>query len=374
MTLLSCIGKTGWIFVVILAFSAFHTVSASPGVNQVIVVVKDTRTKENLNDAQVYLDGGYRGITSSEDAGILVIQDISDGTHTLRVTRAGYKEISRKFVYPAETRVEAMISKGSLVSLNPYGPSPHGINIIFYPSATSYNCADHVKVSTPLYMTDEIRFRQDAMDLFSRTYLNLDQVTSPSHPLPDDYTEFFNLYYYYDPSAPADAFSGCAGSIPESYWDDVTFSDVTVLLYPSYYGIYADASCQPTGCYQNFGPGRGQMKAPADQEMLFKHETGHAVFELIDTYCGTTYYYQNDPNPNVWASLESCRTDARDGNRDPEQCRQIQKNSQSSSCIKNYFQWDPMPDIMANGYGGRFGDAATRRINYILLQSGAGSS
>lgn len=374
MTWLSCIGKTGWILVVILSFSVTYTVSAASGANSVIVVVKDTRTKENMDDAKVYLDGGYRGATSSADgAGILVIQDVSPGTHTVRVTRPGFKEITKKFVYPAETTIEVMISKGSLVSLNPNGPAPHAINVIFYPSSTSYNCADHVKVSTPLYITNETRFREDVMNLIRHTYLNLDQVTSRSNPLPDDYQEYFNFYYYYDPSAPADAFSGCTGSVPESYWNDVTFSDVTVILYPTYYGIYANSSCQPTGCFQNFGPGRSLMKAPADQVMLFKHETGHAVFELIDTYCGTTYYYQNDPYPNVWASLESCKADARSNNRDPEQCRQIQKkNSLSTSCIKNYWQWDPMPDIMANGYGGKFGDAATQRINYVLSQSGAG--
>ncbi len=51
-------------------------------------------------------------------------------------------------------------------------------------------------------------------------------------------------------------------------------SDVTVILYPQYYGIYADATCQPTGCFQNFGPGRSVMKAPADQVMYSNTNQG----------------------------------------------------------------------------------------------------
>ena len=373
MTWLSCIRKTCWILVVIIVFTLTYTVSAASVANSVTVDVKDARTKETLNGAQVYLDGGYRGATSSADRnGILVIQNVSSGTHTVRVTRSDFKEVTKKFVYPAETTVEVMLSKGFLVSLNPQGPTPHAINVIFYPSSTSYNSAEHAKVSTPVYITNETRFREDVMNVITHTYLNLDQFTSRSDPLSGDYKKKFNFYYYYDPSSPADAFSGCAGSVPESYWNDVTFSDVTILLYPSYYGVYKDSSSQPTGCTQDSGPGRTLMKAPADQELLLEHETGHAVFGLIDTYCGDTYYYQNDPYPNVWKSLDSCRADARSNNRDPEQCRQIErKSSLSSSCIRSYWHWDPMPDIMAGGYGGKFGDAATQRIDYVLSQSGA---
>ncbi|MDO9326760.1 MAG: carboxypeptidase-like regulatory domain-containing protein [Methanoregula sp.] len=373
MTLFPYFGKKAWIIVVILVFSLTYTVSAVTNTNSVTVVVKDSKTRENLDDVQVYLDGGYRGITSSADGdGTLVLRDVSPGTHTLRVTCSGFKEVTKKIVTPAESNLEIYLSKGSLVSLNPNGPKPNAINIIFYPSSTSYNCAEHVKVATQTYMSNETRFREDVTNLISHTYLNLDTATSPSNPLPVDYKDHFNFYYYFDPASPADAFSGCAGTVPENYWNDVTFSDITIILYPTYYGVYADASCQPTGCTQDFGPGRNLMKAPANLAMIFKHESGHGVFGLIDTYCGTTYYYQNDPNPNVWSSLDACKANARANNRDPEQCRQIQKTSAgSSSCVKNFWNWDPQPDIMAGVYGGKFGDAATQRINYVMTQSGA---
>lgn len=262
----SFIGKTGWILAFILVFSLPYAVSAASGKNSVIVVVKDTQTKENLDNAQIYFDGGYQGNTnSSYKNGSMVIQDISPGTHTVRVARPGYNEITRKFDFPDEITVEIMISKGSLVSLNPNGPAPHAINIVFYPSSTSYNCTDHEKVSSPEYINNETLFREDVLNIINNTYMNLDRVTSPADSLFYDYQNDFNFYYYYDPSSPADAFSGGSGSLPKSYWNNVTFSDVTVILYPTYYGRYANMSCQPTGCTKIFGPGRSQMKVPADQ-------------------------------------------------------------------------------------------------------------
>jgi hypothetical protein len=341
--------------------------------NSVIVVVKDMHTRENLDGALVYFDGGYLGDTSSPDEiGIVVIHDVGPGIHTVRVTRPGYNENTTKIDYPAEKAVGVLISKGALVSLNPDGPSPNAINVVFYPSSTSYSCTDNQNVSAPEYVTNETRFREDVRNVINNTYLNLDQFTSPSDPLPDNYQNYFNFYYYYDSSSPADAFSGCSGSVPEGYWDNVTFSDVTVILYPAYYGRFTTMACQPTGCTQIFGPGRSQMKAPADQEPIVRLETGHAVFGLDDTFCGSTYYWQNEPYPNVWSSLESCQSDAQSHDRDPAQCRRIMSDDSIPICIRNFWHWDPMPDVMAGADNGTFGSAATQRINYILSQAGPG--
>ncbi|WP_321507923.1 hypothetical protein [uncultured Methanoregula sp.] len=375
MSWFSDIGATCWILVVIIAIPHSYIVSAAPVANSLVIGVRDAQTRETVGDALVYFDGGYQGTTSvTGDPGKLVIQDVRPGSHTVRVTKPDFKEVTKKFVYPDETAVEVTLSKGPLVSLNPNGPSPHAIDVVFYPSSTSYSCAEKKIVSNTVYLTNETRFREDVMNVIRQTYLNLGQITSPSDPLPENFQERFNFYYYYDPSRPADAFSGCAGTVPESYWSDVPFSDITVILYPTYYGIYKDTSCQPTGCFQNFGPGRSLMKAPADQASLVRHETGHAVFGLIDTYCGSTYYYQNDPYANVWSSLESCKADAQSHNRDPALCRQIQTTSSiaSSSCTKDFWHWDPNPDMMGQSYGGKFGAASTQRINYVLSQSETG--
>ena len=361
--------QSGWILVILLLITLPCAASAAPGPDTLTIIVKDERTRGNIDQARVYLDGGYRGETSGgENAGVLAIQDVVAGMHTLRITRSGYTEKITRFSYPDTSVIEVSLAKESLVFLGEGAPSQNAINVVFYPSSTSYNCSERTIVPTPVYLTNETRFREDVWNVIRFTYLELANATSAIDPLPDNYRERFNFYYYYDPSAPADAFSGCAGTIPAKYWNEVTFADVTVILYPSYYGIYSDASCQPTGCTQDTGTAHTVMKVPADQPVLLKHETGHALYGLIDTYCGNTYYYQNDPYPNVWESADSCMADARSDNRDPGRCRQIQKSNAraSASCVRNYWQWDPSPDIMANGYSGKFGAAATQRINYVL--------
>lgn len=365
-----------WIILLIILFALPHAVSAvtTSGPTYLSVIVKDERTKTSLDRAQVYLDGGYRGeIAEGDINGVLLVQDIKEGSHTLRVTRDGYREKAVRFRYPDQSSIEVGLAPNSLVFLGEGSPSPTGINVVFYPSSTSYSCSGRAKVSTPVYLTNESKFREDVNTAIRLTYLELDNSTSSATPLPDDYRSRFNFYYYYDPALPADAFSGCSGTIPDQYWNDVTFSDVTVILYPTYTGRYTDAACEPTGCTQDTGTAHTVMKVPADQPVLLKHETGHAVFGLVDTYCGDTYYYQNNPYPNVWTSEESCIADARSDGRDPANCRQIKKSSSgtSAACSKNYWQWDPAPDIMANGYSGKFGTASTQRIDYVLSKAGA---
>jgi hypothetical protein len=358
----------GRIFFIILLLSLASVVTAAEA-GSFTVVVKDARSKAPVGSALVYLDGAYKG-TTAQTSGTIVLTGLSEGSHTIRVTKPEFREVTTKISYPDQMTVNVEIAKGALVLLNENGETDGAINVVFYPSSTSYSCTDHAKISTPVYLTNETRFREDVMKVIRATYLELDKVTPASEPLPADYRDRFNFYYYYDPSAPADAFAGCTGTIPGNYWQEVTFADVTVILYPKYVGTYSDTACMPTGCSQDYGPGRNLMKAPADQLILLQHETGHAVYELVDTYCGNTYYYQNDPHANVWTSEENCQADARSGGRDPSQCRQIQltSGSASASCSQPYWRWDPNPDIMASGYRGKYGEAATQRINYVLSQ------
>jgi len=113
------------------------------------------------------------------------------------------------------------------------------------------------------------------------------------------------------------------------------------------------------------------MKTAADQNILFLHECGHAIFGLIDTYCGNTIYWLNEPDPNIWGSRENCVTYATRNGWDASACRQIQ-DMNSTSCSKQLWRWDPDPDIMHEGYYGTFGNASTRRITYILDQINRG--
>jgi len=375
MTLSGMFPKKKRILIIAMIIFTLCPLTAASDDTRLLISVTDAKTGQALEGAMIYLDGGYRGVTTTGDsAGSLALSDIPDGKHTVRVTMTGYLETTKRIVYPDTKDVAVTLNREALVSLMQSADPDRAINVVFYPSGTGYNCTDGTKFPITTYTSSEEKFRHDVLVTINNTYLNLDKITDKANPLPSDYKDRFNFYYYYDPSAPADAFSGCAGTIPDQYWDDVTFSDITVVLYPTYYGIYTGSACQPTGCFQSQGTGQNQMKAPADRAALFTHETGHAVFGLLDTYCGDTYYYENDPYPNVWSSESSCMDDARAGNRDPAQCRQIEKMTKNSiTCSKEFWRWDPSPDIMEYGYSGKFGPASTQRIEYVLAQAGSGN-
>ena len=356
-------------FLVIMSITSL-SVQAYTG-NTLTLVVKDAATGTYLYGAMVFLDGAFIGTTGrSDNAGTLQVSNVSTGVHTVRITKEEYREVTKKLQFPDTKTVELAMHKGFLVLLNENGYFPHGINVIFIPSETSFSCSENRKLFDSTYTVNEGRFKEDVLAIINRTFLHLDTLTSPSAPLRENYQDRFNFYLYYDPAVQADAFSGCAGTVSDSYWKDVTFGDITVILYPTYTGLYTGPPCQPMGCYKSLGPGRNLMKTPFDRAYLFDHEIGHALFGLVDTYCGNTYYYQNSPYPNVWTSLDTCRADAKVNNFDPENCKQIEGGS-SGSCSRQFWRWDPDPDIMETGYYGSFGSAATQRINYILSQSGS---
>lgn len=68
------------------------------------------------------------------------------------------------------------------------------------------------------------------------------------------------------------------------------------------------------------------MKVPANRETLAYHESGHGLYGLVDTYCGDTDYFENDPYPNIWFTQNGCIASAIAGNRDPSGCRQVQSD------------------------------------------------
>jgi hypothetical protein len=325
----------------------------------------DVSTGEPLGNVSVYLDGKYEGSTYEQGMiGILNISPASEGRHTIRVTKPGYVDDTQSIVVPSVSLVKIGLQAQLLVPVHESGPHTTKINIVFVPSNTSYNCAEQKKITPTRYVTNKSAFVTDVNRVVNESLFTLDSVTDKTDPIPADYRDRFNIYYYYDSTQFADAFDGCAGTVPEKFWNTVSFADVVIILYPTYYSLDTGAPCEPNGCV-NPGTGRSWMKIPADQNVLFLHETGHAIFGLIDTYCGNTLYWQNDPDPNVWSSKENCVKDAINNSWDPFACRQIQQNTQTA-CAKQFWRWDPDPDIMHEGYYGTFGKASTRRITYVL--------
>jgi len=325
----------------------------------------DMSTGASLETVSVYLDGGYVGPTSATGTiAILNISPVSEGQHMIRASRSGYMDTTQSVVVPSASPIKIGLYEQVLVTVQEPGSHDAKIDIVFIPSNTTYNCAEQKKIDSTQYVTDRSAFVTDVNRIVSKSLFTLDSVTDKTDPIPVDYRDRFNIYYYYDSTQFADAFTGCAGTIPEKFWKTAAFADIVIILYPTYYTLDTGAPCEPNACV-NPGTGRSWMKIPADQNVLFLHESGHAIFGLIDTYCGGTEYWQNEPDPNVWSSQESCMRDATNNSWDPSACRQILQVN-PTACTKQFWRWDPDPDIMHDGYSGTFGKASTRRIAYTF--------
>jgi len=365
-------GRMCIILIMIIIICPAATARSGGGI---LVTVTDDKTGSGLDGASLYIDGGYAGDTSAAGgAGTFRTGNLQQGSHTIRVSYPGYQTMTRKVLYPGESAVKFELAHSPLVSLNSENNNTRTISIVFIPSSTYFRTSDNSKISTDTYTGNETRFREDVTRVIKNTFDNLDQITDPAYPLMPDFRDRYTLYYYFDSNRPADAFSGCAGSIPADYWNTVTFSDLTIILYPDYQGWYTNASSQPVGCFMNSGTGHKQLKIPAvNRDFLILHETGHGLFGLVDTYCGDTDYFENDPFPNVWSTLDACRVGAMTDNRDPSGCRMIEQVlPDSDSCRKDFWRWDPDPDIMKTSGSGTFGRASTERIAYVLTRSGKG--
>ncbi len=207
--------------------------------------------------------------------GILNISQVSEGPHTIRVTKSGYVDYTQSVVVPPASPIKIGLQGQLLVPVQEPGTHDTKINIVFVPSGTTYDCAEQKKITTTRYVTDRSAFVSDVNGMVNESLFTLDSVTDKTDPIPADYRDRFNIYYYYDPSQFADAFNGCAGTVPEKFWKTVPFADVVIILYPTYYSPDTGAPCEPNGCV-NPGTGRTWMKTPADQKVLFLHESGHA--------------------------------------------------------------------------------------------------
>ena len=334
------------------------------------IVVKNIDTGERIAGARIYLDGGYEGVTSGSD-GSFTLTAIPRGEHSIRVINRGYMENISTVHIPDDKKAIILLHPLKIIPIGNHGPVEERIDVVFVPSSTQYDCTKQEKINTDYYTANEENFRNDVDTLIRKEFSNLNNRTSKYVVLPENFQNHFNFYYYSDPGDFADAFNGCAGTLPEDFWEDAPFTDVAVIIYPEYRGIYNGPPCEPKGCASDLGPGvKSWFKTPTDSGMVFIHEAGHAIFGLIDTYCGETYYTENDPDPNVWSSLSGCILASKNNQWNPAVCRQIAlpaRQGSAVSCQKDFWRYDPDPDIMATStFSGKFGNASTLHIRYLL--------
>jgi hypothetical protein len=244
------------------------------------------------------------------------------------------------------------------------------IDIVFVASSTSMNTVTKKAESTTAYTASEEKFRAIALNQILNGYWKLDTLST--NVIPADYRHRFNFYYYWRPGYTGDAWPSlaCAGNLPSTFWTDAYFADVGAILYPE---NFAGGYTTLNGCADMLGPTKSHYKACglAGYETVPVHEAGHAVFAVVDTYCGNTHYEQNEPSTNVWSSETACINDIKSKSGDTSKCRQILWDDPATSinpdCTKAFWKWDPDPDMMNDPQGGgKFGPRGVAKINYIL--------
>ncbi|MFA5332422.1 MAG: hypothetical protein WC342_08595 [Methanoregula sp.] len=332
-----------------------------PAGGKIQITSRDIQNNTPLEGVNYYINGVFAGTSSSDGTLVISVADYATGIVTIQAEKEGYRDETVPADLSKNLPIFIDLHKSDVFPVLVNGPSTAKIDIVFVPSHTSFNSSTNKKVVFAEYPGGKSRFEADVRKFINQTFEA--QPAIMAH-VSSDYLKKFNFYYYWADGVSGDAFEGCAGSIPEDYWHEVTYSDLTILLYPAYYGMYLGPPSQPMGCTNPNGLGNVYLKIPADQPNLAMHEIGHGLYGLVDTYCGSTYYYQNNPDPNVWNSRDTCRSYATKQGWDPDNCRRIELNN--GGCSKDFWRWDPDPDIMKEGYYGKFGDASSLRMLSII--------
>ena len=226
------------------------------------IVTKDAKTGTFIGGVQIYLDGGSVGSTLEKE-GKRSLSEVQKGRHTIRVTKTGFKEITRSVDISEKKQISFNLDLSNVIPVQIHGPTDDKIDIVFVASKTSFNCKSKTKIQTEVYTGDQQRFVMDVNNKVENVFFKLDTLTSGFVGLPKDFRERFNFYYYWDNENFGDAFEGCAGTLPVEFWNDAPFTDVAIIMYPSYEGFYSGAPCEPIGCANGLGPGSGSwLKAP----------------------------------------------------------------------------------------------------------------
>jgi hypothetical protein len=333
------------------------------------VRVRNEKTGAGIAGAEVYYDGKMAGKTSETD-GIYVIEKNTTGSHSVRVVKPGYRETT--VITSANTGSSLNIQLQPSAITQIAGSESHEavLDIVFVPSGTSYDCQQQKIIPADPYIDHPETFVNDTRRLSELTLFQLGKYSSDPTKIPLDYRKELNIYYYWDGERYADAFKGCAGTLPDGFWDEAPFTDIAIIIYPKYYGPNKGSPCEPIGCTNGMGPGTHTwFKAPANNAPVFLHESGHAIFGLMDTYCGDTYYTENDPFPNIWLSAKNCKDATTKNGGSDSACRQITGGvtGSKSTCEKEYWKYDRDVDLMAvTSLSATFGESSTQRIQYIF--------
>ena len=196
----------------------------------------------------------------------------------------------------------------------------------------------------------------------------------------DQYQDVFNFWISKDFGAVRDAGpgvgvagpDGCGSTPPSNWFEDYTWAELGVITHITNANI-RDCSIGSANIITV------QMNAGAPTRIL-AHEMGHGLFGLADEYCNTRNgsssincdggYFQNDPHPNLFATLEACNANPTRGNSTCQEFDPVYTNNAIRDWFSNlvsetWFTSDPpINDLMVDNTQIQPLDA--ERINYII--------
>ena len=105
-------------------------------------------------------------------------------------------------------------------------------------------------------------------NIIKNDFDTLNTKTQTIRGLPENFQNLFNFYYYSDPGDFADAFNGCAGTLPEDFYEDAPLPMLLSLSIRTM-GARIQVRVQPDGCTSTLGLGINTwLKAPAQCRRL----------------------------------------------------------------------------------------------------------
>ena len=212
---------------------------------------------------------------------------------------------------------------------------------------------DVVFVAEDGYVGDTAQFRTDVTDLILSWYYTLDTKLT-RYTIPADYRDMFNFYIY---TGGFGTDAGCSGTLPAGFWDDVPNCDTAGILRNTSGG---------GGCANTLGP-PSKFQAPGRHGGVVLHESGHAIFGLIDEYCGDTWYPDEVADlpvmTNVWMTEAACLAQEAAEGWATGVCREI--SGEGGICPDGVWHYDGDWCIMDSA-DTDFDLACSRRISYVF--------
>ncbi len=248
-------------------------------------------------------------------------QYVSTGDHTLTLQFNAPKPPAGQSVYTV--RVVGQASRGSCANSDPDWPTLDkyevmeelSIAVLPYciplPGRSAGDSEDRLDL---VFVPDDDYGDADNIDSWLPVFLGhintqIDQRLGAKSPVSGTLDSSFNFYYIRNQGSVND--NNCAerGSMPDDLLTECPFADGVVVLHVTEFGDCSTVDQRPN-IYSAEGPiGRS-----------FIHESGHGLFGLADEYDGPTHYFQPDPNPNIWASQDACRSYAAGVGWDANDC------------------------------------------------------